>query len=254
MFVIAQQEDRPVKPALIPKTKFSDLQLLRGLKGLSWLSAMQLKDIDDSMTSRNVKHKGLIFEEDGARSLDTHILLTGAAELCHMDGERSRVVAILSPGVMFRMPQMARGIDHTFQWIALNDCRVSQLTTNSFIRISLGVLPANFIRVADTENPRWGALMGRYPSFIGLSLKGRVAVALLELSLEFGVQNTRGILIRITLTQRQLADLVGASRAKVGMVLRDLAVEKIVVREGRQLAVVVRQLEALVKSSGRVAA
>ena len=54
-----------MRPAPIPKSKFTDLQLLRGLKGLSWLSAPQLKEVDDSMTSRNVKHKGLIFEEDG---------------------------------------------------------------------------------------------------------------------------------------------------------------------------------------------
>jgi len=73
-------------------------------------------------------------------------------------------------------------------------------------------------------------------------------VALLELSLEFGVQNTRGVLIRITLTQSQLADLVGASRAKVGRVLLDLERREIVVREGRQLAVVARSLEALVRS------
>ena len=82
------------------------------------------------------------------------------------------------------------------------------------------------------ENPRRGYLMGRYPGFLGLGLRGRVAVALLELSLEFGVQNTRGILIRIALTQRQLADLVGASRAKVGLVLLDLERQQIVIREG----------------------
>src|SRR5260370_25008064 len=121
------------------------------------------------------------------------------------------------------MPLMGRGIDHNFEWTAMNDCRVSELSTDSFVRIGLGVLPANFPanfkKLTDAENPRRGFLMGRYPGFLGLSLLGRVAVALLELSLEFGVQNTRGILIRITLTQRQLADLVGASRAKVGVVL-----------------------------------
>ena len=73
-------------------------------------------------------------------------------------------------------------------------------------------------------------------------------MALLELSLEFGVQNTRGVLIRITLTQSQLADLVGASRAKAGRVLLDLERREIVVREGRQLAVLERSLEALVRS------
>ncbi len=96
-----------------------------------------------------------------------------------------------------------------------------------------------------------GYLMGRYSGFLGLGLVERVAVALLELSLEFGVQNSRGVLIRITLTQSQLADLVGASRAKVGRVLLDLERRKIVVREGRQLAVLERSLEALVRSEAQ---
>src|SRR5712692_1522285 len=96
--------------------------------------------------------------------------------------------------------------------------------------------------------------MGRYPSFLGLGLVERIAVALLELSLEFGVQDSRGVLIRIALTQGQLADLVGASRAKVGQVLLDLERQKIVVREGHQLAVLARRLEALVRSHGQTAA
>lgn len=206
-----------MKLSTVPKSKFSDLQLLGRLKGLAWLSAEQLKNLDGSMTSRNVKHKGVIFEEHGALARDTHILLTGTAELCHMNGSRTQVVAILSPGVLFRMPLMARGFDHNFQWTALNDCRVSELLTDTFIQIGMGSVaakfPANFRRLADIENERRGYMMGRYPSFLGLTLLQRVAVALLELALEFGVQNTRGVLIRITLVQRQLADLVGASRA-----------------------------------------
>jgi CRP/FNR family transcriptional regulator, cyclic AMP receptor protein len=240
--------------ATIPKTRLSDLQLLGRLKGLAWLSSEQLKNLDDSMTIRNVKHKDVIFEERGARSQDTYILLSGTAELCRVDGARSRVVAIMSPGVLFRMPMMAPGVEHTFRSIALSDCRVAQLTTNSFISISLGVRPADFLKVADWENQRWGYLMGRYPSFLGLGLQGRLAVALLELSVEFGVQETRGILIRVALTERQLADLVGASRAKVGQVLRDFQRKKAVIREGHLLAVVTRRLEAMIRANGRIAA
>jgi CRP-like cAMP-binding protein len=239
---------------MVPKTKSSDLQLLGRLKGLAWLSSGQLKDLDESMTIRNVKHKDVIFEERGVRSQDTYILLSGTAELCHLDGTRSRVIAVLSPGLIFRMPLMAPGLDHTFRWTALSDCRVAQLTTSSFINISLGIRAADFLKVADFENQRWGYLMGRYPSFVGLGLHGRVAVALLELSVEFGVQETRGILIRVALSQRQLADLVGASRAKVGQVLRDLERKKIVVRDGHHLAVVRRRLEAMARSNGQMAA
>jgi hypothetical protein len=72
---------------------------------------------------------------------------------------------------------------------------------------------------------------------------------LLELAFEFGVHNTRGILIRITLTQRQLADLVGASRPRVGEIL--LERRKVVVREGQPLAVLTRNLEALIEKATR---
>ncbi len=243
-----------MKPAMVPKTKSSDLQLLGRLKGLAWLSSGQLKNLDDSMTIRNVKHKDVIFEERGVRSQDTYILLSGTAELCHVDSTRSRVIAVLSPGLIFRMPLMVPGVDHTFRWTALSDCRVAQLPTSSFISISLGIRAADFLKVADLENQRWGYLMGRYPSFVGLGLRGRVAVALLELSVEFGVQETRGILIRVALSQRQLADLVGASRAKVGQVLRDLERKKIVVRDGHHFAVVTRRLEAMARSNGQMAA
>jgi CRP/FNR family cyclic AMP-dependent transcriptional regulator len=243
-----------MKPAMVAKTKSSDLQLLGRLKGLAWLSSGQLKNLDDSMTIRNVKHKDIIFEERGVRSQDTYILLSGTAELCHVDSTRSRVIAVLSPGLIFRMPLMAPGVDHTFRWTALSDCRVAQLTTSSFISISLGIRAADFLKVADLENQRWGYLTGRYPSFVGLGLQGRVAVALLELSVEFGVQETRGILIRVALSHRQLADLVGASRAKVGQVLRDLERKKIVVRDGHHFAVVRRRLEAMARSNGQMAA
>ncbi len=243
-----------MKASIVPKTKLSDLQLLGRLKGLAWLSSGQLKNLNHSMTIRNVKHKDLIFEERGARSQDTYILLSGTAELCHVDGKRSRVVAIMSPGVLFRMPLMAPGVEHTFQWTALNDCRVAQLATNSFISISLGIRAADFFKLTDSASQRWRYLIGRYPSFIGLGLQGRVAMALLELSVEFGVQETRGILIRVALSQRLLADLVGASRAKVGQVLRDLERKKIVVRDGHHFAVVTRRLEAMARSNGRMAA
>jgi CRP/FNR family transcriptional regulator, cyclic AMP receptor protein len=230
----------------------SDVQILRRLKDLSWLSHLQLKRLDDSMTARNVKRKGVIFQERGLLNLNTHILLSGTAELCHSYGPRSRVIAILSPGIIFRMPLMARAVDHNFKWTALNDCRVAELSTDRYIKITLGILGATYLRVANAEGARWGSLLGRYPGFLGFDLQARVAVALLELAFEFGVQNTRGILIRITLSHRQLADLVGATRPRVGEVLADLERREIVVREGRQLAVLVSSLEALIRRAAGI--
>jgi hypothetical protein len=119
------QEDDEMKSLPASKVQ-SDVQMLRRLKDLSWLSPSQFQRLDDSMTARDVKRKGVIFQERGMLNLSTHILLAGTAELWHSHILRSRVIAILSPGIMFRMPLMARAIDHNFKWIALSDCRVAE--------------------------------------------------------------------------------------------------------------------------------
>ena len=82
----------------------SDLELLGRLKGLSWLSAAQLKELGHSMSARSVKRNGVIFQELGKPSTEAHILLSGAAQLSHLNGEGPRVVAMMMPGVIFRLP------------------------------------------------------------------------------------------------------------------------------------------------------
>ena len=242
-----------VKAAKLPRQKFSDLELLGRVESLSWLSPAQRKGVDDSMACRDVGHDKMIFEELGKLDPNTHILLSGTAALIHLNGRRDRLVAILSPGIMFRMPLMARGIDHKFRWSALDDCRVAQLSTNRFFDVALGIPSAHYARTAQAAEGRLGYILGRYPSFVGLDLLQRVAMALLELAHEFGVKNTHSVLIRIKITQAQLADLVGASRTKVGQALIELERQKMVIREEGRLAVATGRLEALVRSRAEVA-
>ena len=224
----------------------SDLELLRRLKGLSWLSGAQLKELGDSMAVRNVRRNGVIFQELGKPSAEVHILLSGAAQLSHLNGDGPRVVAMMMPGVIFRLPQMPPEVGHNFEWIALNDCRVGRLPIERYVAITLGVDYSAYARVAEPAESRIGRILARYPSFIGFALLQRVAVALIELAVEFGVQNHRGVALGIVLTHKQLADLVGASRPKVSEVMNDLQRRKALSRDGRRLTVAIRRLEAIV--------
>jgi hypothetical protein len=72
-----------------------------------------------------------------------------------------------------------------------------------------------------------------------------VALALLELGASFGAQNTRGVVLTITPTQPELADLVGASRPKISVVLGDFVCRRAIYREGRHLALVPSRLEEM---------
>jgi CRP/FNR family transcriptional regulator, cyclic AMP receptor protein len=228
-----------------PET-LSDLELLGRLKGLSWLSAAQLKELNDSMSLRAVKRNGVIFQELGKPSAEVHILLSGAAQLSHLNGDGPRVVAMMMPGVIFRLPQMPPEVGHNFEWVALNDCRVARLPIERYAAITLGVDYGAYARVSEPAENRIGRILARYPSFIGFALLQRVAVALIELAVEFGVQNHRGVVLGIVPTHKQLADLVGASRPKVSEVMNDLRRRKALSRDGRQITVAIKRLEAIV--------
>lgn len=224
----------------------SDLELLRRLKGLSWLSAAQLNELGDSMAVRNIKRNGVIFQELGKLSTEVHILLSGAAQLRHLNGDGPRVVAMMMPGVIFRLPQMPPEVGHNFEWMALSDCRVGRLPIERYVAITLGVDYRAYARVSEHAETRIGRILARYPSFIGFALLQRVAVALIELAVEFGVQNHRGVVLGIVPTHKQLADLVGASRPKVSEVMNDLQRRKALSRDGRKLTVAMKRLEAIV--------
>ena len=225
---------------------FSDLELLRRLKGLSWLSDAQLKKLHDSMSVRSVKRNAVIFQELGKPSTEAHILLSGAAQFNHLNGDGQRAVAMMMPGVIFRLPLMPAEVGHNFEWVALGDCRVGRLPIERYVAITLGVEYSAYMRVCEPAENRIGRLLARYPSFIGFALLQRVAVALIELAVEFGVQNHRGVVLEIVPTHKQLADLVGASRPKVSQVMNDLQRRKALSRDGRQLTLVIERLEAIV--------
>jgi len=234
-------------PVLRPK-KLSDLELLKRLKDLSWLSAAQLKELNEAMLVRNVKRDGVIYQELGARSAEKHILLSGTAQLNRLNGDGPRVVAMIMPGLIFRLPQMPPEVGHNFEWVALSDSRVGRLPIERYVAITLGVDYDAYARVSEPAQSHLGRILARYPSFIGFALLQRVAVALIELAVEFGVQNHRGIVLGIVPTHKQLADLVGASRPKVSEIMNDLQRRKALSRDGRKLTVTIKRLEAIVAS------
>lgn len=228
-------------------SKLSDLDLMGRLQDLSYLSAMQVTEIHERMSTRIFKRGDVIFREEGSRSPDTHLLLLGTAELRFINSQASRVVAIVPPGLILNVPLMPGEVGHCFELKALNDCRAGRLPTTEFMSITLGANPDLYSKMSDAENGRLGRLMARYPNFIGLNVFSRTVVALMELVLDFGVRDDRGMLLRISPTHQQLADLIGASRSKVTRMLAELERRQIIVRQGRQIAMDVASARAFLR-------
>jgi CRP-like cAMP-binding protein len=216
-------------------SKLSDIELMGRLHDLSYLSAQQILDIHEHSSSGLFGKNDVIFREEDDRCPDTYILLLGTAELCYMGTNSSRTVAIVPPGVILKLPLMPAAVGHRFQLKALNECRVTSLPTTDFMRITVGADPNSYAKFFGLENGRLGQVIARYPGFVGLNVLSRTVVALMELVLDFGVRDDRGMVLRISPTHQQLADLVGASRSKVTRMLAELEDRRIIIRQGRQI-------------------
>jgi len=81
--------------------------------------------------------------------------------------------------------------------------------------------PELAMEVARRLSREWYTLLGRLACFAYGSVRARLARGLLELGTRYGVRCEQGLLIDLPLSQHDLADLIGASRQKVNLNLRE---------------------------------
>jgi CRP-like cAMP-binding protein len=144
--------------------------------------------------------------------------------------------ALLAPGPIpeFPAPPVSQ---FAFQCEAYNDCRVGRLGWNDFDSIRANASETAFKKFHENDLKQCYRLLLRSSSLLNLGLHERVAIMLLELCSEFGVEDARGTLLRVSLSHKELANLVGASRPRVTEHLAQLERERFLIRQGRQLVV-----------------
>jgi CRP-like cAMP-binding protein len=229
-----------------PRTP-NDLELLARLPSLTWLSGARQKRLAAAMTSYDVAPGELIFADSAAAISDIFILLSGAVRFSCIGVKRGRIgIAIIPPGMIPRPPALAF-FNCQFRCEALRHSRVAKISRAGFVEIVLGMRLAYFDRVANLIYGGLDNLLARYPGFTGLDLRSRVALALLELGASFSTRNARETVLTITPTHQELADLVGASRPKISIVLGEFVRRRAIYREGRRLALVPSRLEEIAR-------
>ncbi len=222
--------------------RYTDLDHLSRLKALSWLSPAELTLLVSALAVANYKRRAVILHEADFAS-EAHILLTGTARITCINAHSERVtVMLLAPGLIPEFPALPMSRSH-FQCEAYNDCRVGTLSLEDFDGITAKSAESAFRHLHENDLKQWYRLLLRSSSFLNLGLHERIAITLLELCADFGIAESRGTLLRVTFSQKDIANLVGASRPRVTEHLARLEREAFVVRQGRQLIVRVAKLQ-----------
>jgi CRP/FNR family transcriptional regulator, cyclic AMP receptor protein len=221
-----------------------ELQTLARLRTLSWLSRDQLQGLADSLEPRRVKRHGPIFYE-GEASDHVYVLLSGVAKLSFLHHDEKVLVGLVGPGEVFGVSSLLPNATRPFRCEAFSDCLVGVGRPSTFVGLMLGVPLERFSRTLEVTVGRWWAMLQRYTNFVGLTVRERLAGALLELAAKFGTKDARGILLTLKLTHADLAELVGASRQRTTEQLIEFENEHLIVRDGRRLIILPERLRML---------
>src|SRR5579872_5323446 len=217
--------------------RVSEIRRLRGLKNISWLTARQLNRLVDALTLRGVEKHDVIFDEKHSPE-SAYLLLSGVARITcrNRKGDRTLVIMV-APGIIPGFPPPVSGIRYNFRCEAVTDCQIGAVGLKTFIEIALGTASADFKRMAASYSGRWDLVQLRCANFMGCTLEERVALILLELSENFGVQDRHGVRLTVRASHKDLAELVGATRPRVTEYLASFERKRLMVRDGRQLIV-----------------
>jgi CRP/FNR family transcriptional regulator, cyclic AMP receptor protein len=210
---------------------------LRALKNISWLTRRQMQRLAGALTISRLAKGSIIFDE-GNSADSAYILLSGIARITCRNRKGERIMVIMvAPGMIPGFPLAVPGIKYNLRCEAVTPCQIGTVDFHKLIEISLGIESNDFKRMADNYLVRWDLVQLRCSNFMGCTLVERLALALLELAENFGIDDPLGLLLTVSTRHKDLAELVGASRPRVTEYLIEFERKRMIVRRDRQLIV-----------------
>jgi CRP/FNR family transcriptional regulator len=223
-----------------------DAGILRKLKSLEWLTSAQLERLAQRMVVKKLRKKEVIFNQ-GQSAKMIYLVLAGTVRLSTANQEDKRVVVTLvPPGELFGVGLLP-ATGQPFDADAFSDCTVANFNAEIFAEIVCGLRADAYLRCHELTMGRMWRMLVRCVRGLGLSIRKRLALELLELADSFGVEESRGTLLTVTPTHEDLADSIGASRQKVTECLAEFKRRRFVIGDGRRLVVVPRSLRRIVE-------
>ena len=217
---------------------------LRGLAAMKRLRPDQREKLLGRVQPRDYRRGEVIYQaDDESRSL--YIVLAGVARLSIPSPNGRRVLLNLLPaGEIFGHSALVEvGYPRVFEAAAYTDMRVGRVTSDEFLDALAGPHAREVGEILSFVTERWITLVLRLARFLAQDLQARVASSLIEAGRGFGVEDARGHVLSLRITQDALADLSVGSLRKVNAVLRRFEADGLIGKENGRI--VLRQLEAL---------
>lgn len=214
----------------------TDFEKLGRLKIFSWLTPPELKVLGASLETLNYKRREVIPREPILAN-QAHVLIAGIARITCLSAKNQRVtVALIAPGPIPELPSLPMS-RFDFRCEAYNNCRVGTLEWKGFENITVNGRELAFRKFHQNDLKHWYRLLRRTSGLLNLDLHERVAITMLDLCDDFGIEDSRGTLLTVSFSHKDIASIVGASRPRVTEHLGQMERDHLLIRQGRQFIV-----------------
>jgi CRP/FNR family cyclic AMP-dependent transcriptional regulator len=217
---------------------------LRGLAALKRLRVEQREKLEGRLQASDYRRGDVVYHpDDESRSL--YVVLAGVVRLSIPSPSGRRVLLNLLPaGEIFGHTALVEGcFPRVFEAAAYTDLRVGRVSAEDFLEALAGPQARAVGEAVSFITERWITLVLRLARFLGQHLRARVASSLIEAARGFGVEDARGHVLSLRITQDALADLSAGSLRKVNAVLRRFEDDGLIGKENGRI--VLRHLRAL---------
>lgn len=203
---------------------------------LADLPERELELLDQVAESIEVRRRQLIWEPgDPAGTL--YIVRSGIVKISKISDEgRELTLHFLTRDNVFGELSVISDQPHDTVAEAYEDCSLLAIGKDDFNRMLLRT-PVLAMRMMKLVGERRQKLENRVENLLFRSAHSRLANLFLELSQSFGVRDSRGVIINLKLTHKEIASLIGATRETVSFAILDLRRDNLIQTEGKRVII-----------------
>ena len=223
-------------------------QALQQLKDLSSYPLPQLEKLAAKLSIRPFKKNKIIFDQNEDANL-VYLLFSGVVKVSYLHSDENQTIVSLHPaGEFFGLDSLIPQMKHPFRCEAFENCMVGTIKPQPLVEILLGISYEIFLRWHTGAMDAGRKIYVHCIKGIGLDLRKRLALELLNLADRFGRADARGIMIDVNISHEVLAGIVGASRQQVTEHLNQFDREKCISRDGRRIIINTQKLWPIIES------
>lgn len=229
--------NRITYPAWSKESNMNELQFLANTELFNDLTDAQLALISQDIVPRQYEQGEVIFREGDPGEV-LYMVQSGQVRIFinSLDGSETSVILFGRAGDIFGELAVIDGLPRSATAVALDKTTLYTIQRQVFSQHMrhMPQLSFNFMHEL-TKKVRYNTL--QMDSLTSLPVPQRLARKLMEMAQNYGRVQTNGVAIDMTLTQSDLASLIGATRESTNKALRDFRQKEWILLEQGQITI-----------------